>query len=109
MTKCHCEGYFSIYLNRSNSDIEEESLEEMVVERNTCIYDSNDIHILKVGDTVMHIETVMESGFFVAFENERNNVLMRVSSIQMNIMSMNKVRYVHPNNPTLINICACST
>ena len=47
-TKCHCEGYFSIDLNRSNNDIKEESLEEIVVRRNTCIYDSNDDHILRV-------------------------------------------------------------
>ena len=39
MNRCHYESFFSINLNRSNNDIEEESLEEMVIERNTCIYD----------------------------------------------------------------------
>ena len=65
-------------MNRINYDIEEESLEETVIERNSSIYESSDIHILKVGDTIMHIENVIESGIVVAFENERNNVLMRL-------------------------------
>ena len=100
INSCHCEKK-SINLNRSNNDIEKESLEETVVE-------SNDIRILKVGDTVMNIENVMESGFFVAFENERNNVLVRIGRIEMNIVSMNKVRYVRANNSALINTLACS-
>ena len=58
--------FFSINLNRSNNDIEEESLKETVIERNAYIYDSNDIHILKIGDTVMNIENVMKSGIVVA-------------------------------------------
>ena len=108
MNRCHCESFFSINLNRSNHDIEEESLEETVIESNTCIYDSNDISILQIGDTVMNIGNVMESGIIVAFDNERNNVLMRVDRIETNVVSMNKVRYVHANNPTLINTLACS-
>ena len=83
MTKCHCEGFFSNDLNRNNNDIEEESLEETDIERNTYIYDSNDIHIIKVRDTVMNIENVIESGIVAAFENERNNVIMRVERIEI--------------------------
>ena len=108
MTKCHCESFFSIDLNRIHNDIKEESLKETVIERNTYIYDSNNIHILKVGDTVMNIENVMESGVIVVFENKRNNVLLMVISIEMNILSMNKVHYVCPSNPTLINTLECS-
>ena len=55
----------------------------------------------------MNIENGMESGIVVAFENERNNVLMRVGHIEIIIVSMNKVRYVHTNNPTLINTLTC--
>ena len=79
----------------------------MVIENNTCIYDSNGIYILKVGDTVMTIENVMESGIVVAFENERSNVLMRVGHIGIHIVSMNKFRYVHATNPILINTLIC--
>ena len=104
--RCYCESFFSINLNRSNNDIKEESLEETVIERNTCIYDSNDIRILKVGDTVMNIENVMQSGIVVAFENKKNNVLMRVGRIEISIVSMNKFRYVYANNPTHINALA---
>ena len=107
INRCNCEGFFSINLNRSNNDIEEKSSEETVIERNTCIYDSNDILIFKFGDTVMNIENVLESGIVVTFENERNNVLMRVGCIDTDIASMNKVRYVHPNNPTLIVTRTC--
>ena len=39
-------------------------------------YDSNNIHILKVGDTVMNIKNMMKLGIVVVFENERNNVLI---------------------------------
>ena len=59
-------------------------------------------------DTVMNIENVMESGIVVAFTNIRNHMIMRVGRIETNIVSMNKVRYVHPNNPTLINTLFCS-
>ena len=106
MHKCHCESFFSIDLNRNHNDIEEESLEETAVERNTCIYDSHDFHVLKVRDTVMNIENVTEPGIVITFEYERNNVLMKVGCIEMNIFSMNKVHYGHPNNPTLINTLA---
>ena len=58
----------------------------MVIERNTCIYDSNNINILKVGDTIMNIENMMESGIVVAFANERNNMLMRVGRIEINML-----------------------
>ena len=91
MTKCHCEGFFSINVNRSNYDIEEESLEECVIERNTYIYDSNDIHELNVGDTVINIDNAMESGIIVTFSSVRNQVIMRVGRIEMIIVSMNKV------------------
>ena len=104
---CHRECLFFNNLNRSNNDTEEEILEDTVIESNTRIYDSNDIHILKSGDTVMNIENVMELGIVVAFENEKNNVLMMVGRIEMNIVSMNKVRYVYDNNPTLINTLVC--
>ena len=60
MNKCHCEGFFSIDLNRSNNDNEKENLEETIIGRNTCIYDSNNARIFHVGDTVMNIENVME-------------------------------------------------
>ena len=56
----------------------------------------------------MSIENVMESGIVVAFENEMNNVLMRVGCIEMNIFSINEVHYVHASNPTLMNTLACS-
>ena len=59
-------------------------------------------------DTVMNIKNVMESGIIVAFENVKNHVIMRVGCIETNIVSMNKVRYVHPNNPTRINTLTCS-
>ena len=71
-------GGGSIDLNRSNNDIGEEILEETAIERNARIYGSNNINILKVGDTVISIENMMESGIVVAFENERNNMLIRV-------------------------------
>ena len=58
INRCHYENVLSINLSRSNTDIEEESLEEMIIERSTCVYGSNDIHILKAGDTVMNIENV---------------------------------------------------
>ena len=67
MNRCHCEGFFSIDLSRINNDIEEENLKEIVIERNTCIYDLNDTHIIKVGDIVMNIKNVMKSGIVVAF------------------------------------------
>ena len=108
MNKCHCEVFFSIDLNRSNNDTEEKILEEMVIKTNTYIYDSNGTHILKVGETVMNIENVMESVIVVTFENETNNMLMRVGRIDMNSFSIIKVWYVHPNNPTFINTLACS-
>ena len=95
---------FSINVNRSNYDIEVESLEERAIERNTCIYDSNDIHILNVGNIVMNIDKVMESGIVIDFENIRNQVIIRVGRIERIIVSMNKVRCVYPNNPTLISI-----
>ena len=78
-------------MNRSNYDIEEESLEERIIERNTCIYDSNDTHILNIRYTVMNIDDVMESGIVVAFANVRNQMIMRVDHIEKNIVSMNKV------------------
>ena len=77
--------FFSIDSNRSNNGIKEESSEETVIEKNTCIYDSNDMHILIVGDTVMNIGNVTESGIVVAFDNERSYILMRVDRIEMNI------------------------
>ena len=84
-------------------------MEETVIEKNTCIYDSiNYTHILKVGNTVMTIENMMESEIVVAFDNEKNHVLTRVGRIETNVVSINKVRYVHPNNPTLIKILTCS-
>ena len=95
-------------MNRSNNNINEGKLEETIIERNTCIYDLNDTHILKVGNTVINIENVLESGIVIAFENERNHVLMRVGCIEMKIVSMTKVRYFHPNNPKLINTLDCS-
>ena len=78
-------------------------MEETVIERNRCVYDSNDTHLLKVGNTVINIENVMEPGIVVAFENERNHVLTRIVLIETNIVSMNKVRCVHHKNPTPIN------
>ena len=66
------------------------------------------MNILKVGNTVTNIENMAESGIVVAFENDMNNVLMRVGCIEMNIVSMNKVHYVHPKNPTLISTITCS-
>ena len=108
MNRYYCKDFFSIDLKRIDNAIKEESLEEMVIKKNKYIYDSNNIHIIKVEDTVMNIENLMKSGIVVAFENERNNVLMMVDSIEMNIVSMNKVRYMHPNNTTLISTLACS-
>ena len=108
MNKCHSEVLFSIDLSRSNNNVKEESLEETVIESNTYIYDSNDTHILTVGNTVMSIGNVMESGFVVVFENGRNHALMRLGRIEMNIFSVNKFRYVHSNNSTLINTLSYS-
>ena len=62
-------------LSKSNNDIEEESLEETIPERNRCVYGSNDTRLLKVSDIVINIESVMESEIVVTFENERNYVL----------------------------------
>ena len=56
----------------------------------------------------MNIENVMESGIVANFANVRDQVVLRVGCIEMIIVSMNKVRYVHPNNPTLINTLTCS-
>ena len=83
-------------------------MEETVFERITCIYDSNDVRILKDWDKVMNIDNITESWIIVAFDNERNHVLMRVDHAENNIVSMSKVRYVHPNNPTIIKILPCS-
>ena len=56
----------------------------------------------------MNIDNVMESVIVVVFENVRNQVIMRFGCIERIIVSMNKVLYVHTNNPTLINSLACS-
>ena len=56
----------------------------------------------------MNIDNFIEQGIDVAFENKSNNLLMKVGCIEMNIVSISKVRYVHSNNPTLINTLACS-
>ena len=90
-------------MNRSNYDIEEESLEEHVNERNVCIYDSNDIHVLNVGDKFMNIDNVMELRIVVTFANVGSQVLIRVGHIEIIIISPDKVRYVHLNNQTLVN------
>ena len=108
MNTCHCKGVFSIILKRSNNDIEEDSLEELVIERNICIYDSNGIRMLKVGDKVMNIDNVMEPGIAVAFENKKNHVLMRVGCIETSIVSIHEIHCVYANNPTIINTLTCS-
>ena len=82
-------------------------MEEHVIERSTCIYDSNDIHILNVGNEVMNIDNMMESGIIVAFANVRNQVIIMVGRIERIIVSINKVRYVNSNNPTLISTLTC--
>ena len=51
---------------------------------------------------------MIESGIFIDFENEGNNVLIRVGRNETNIVSMNKVPYAYPNNSTLIQTLACS-
>ena len=107
MTKYYCEDLFSINVNRTNSDIEEESLEKHIMEKNTCIYDSNYIHILNVADT-MNIDNMMESGIVVAFANIRNQLIMRIGRTESIIVSMNNVQYVHPSNSKLIITLDCS-
>ena len=99
---------FSIDLKKSKNDIKEESSEETLIERNRRAYDLNDTHLLKVSDTVMNIKNMMEPGVIVTFENERNHVIRRVGCIKTNTVSMNKVRYTHPSNPSLIDTLPCS-
>ena len=55
MNKYHCETFASIDLNKINNDIREEILEETVIERNRCVYNLNDTHLLKVGNIVINI------------------------------------------------------
>ena len=73
MNTCCCESFFIIDLKKSNNDIEEEILEENIIDRNVCVYDLNDTHLIKVGDTLMNIENMVEPGIVVPFERERNN------------------------------------
>ena len=56
----------------------------------------------------MNTENMMESEIVGTFDNEKINVLMRVGRIEMNLFNMNKLRYVHANNPKLINTLAWS-